>query len=193
MAGWQSYPQDLDPSFFEAYNLGVCLQVVGLSMSLPPRLPDSSPSRSQIYRKVTTIHIGHEVIFDEERNIWFAPSVLAESASLSHLRFLIETHARRTRDLNILAFLLDNNGFSIVPVVVVRLDHDRKNAWILDRIHSRNIDHEEKVDTRRLIEDNSRNRQLLLAWRDASIVLMEHVNLLQTLRDRIPRMGDGDV
>ena len=193
MAGWPSCLPDLDPSSIEVYNLGVYLQVVGLCMSLSPRLPNNVPSRSQINRKITTSHIGYEVLFDEERNIWFAPGLMVESTYLSHLRRMIDQCARRTRELNIRAFLLGHDGFSIVPVTVVRFDADQESAWISEGPHGRHPKQEEKVDRRRLIEDNSQNRKLLLAWRDASIALNERIHVLTEFRDRIPRMSNAGV
>jgi hypothetical protein len=149
-------------------------------------------SRSVVWEgmPISTEHSGYEIQYDEARDIWRADQLSLESATLSALRNLIDQAELQARQMDIAAFLLDHSGFSITPVSVVLADRDGKSAWVINRVEDPKNHRREKVSLHRLVADTPDNRQLLLAWRDASRAVYEEGQRVARLRDDIPRM-DG--
>jgi len=139
---------------------------------------------------IGTEHHGYEIIYDEPSDLWKAPQLSLEAATLSSLRNLIDQIELDARQMNVAAFLLDHSGFSITPVTVVLADRDGKSAWVINRVEDPKNVRREKVSLHRLVADTPESRQMLLAWRDASRSVYEEGQRVARLRDGIPRM-DG--
>lgn len=139
---------------------------------------------------ISTEHGGYAIIYDETTDRWRAEQLSLEAATLSALRKLIDQTEHDSRRMNTAAFLLDHSGFSIVPVTVTLADADGKSAWVINRVEDPQNVRREKVSLHRLVADTPDNRQLLLAWRDASRAIYEEGQRVARLRDSIPRM-DG--
>lgn len=147
---------------------------------------------------ISTDYNGYTIVYDETRDVWHVEQLALEAVTLSELRRLIDQSDLQARQMNMAAFLLDHSGFSIVPVVVVLADTDGKSAWVINRVEDPQQVRREKVSLHRLVADTPENRQLLLAWRDASRAIYEEGQRVAAMRDSIPRMdsaappGEGD-
>lgn len=139
---------------------------------------------------ITTEHGGYEITYIEADNLWRCNHLDIEASSLSAVRELIDKADIDTHPLNVPAFLLDHSGFSITPVVVISIDRDDKNAWVINKIDDPKNFRREKVSLHRLVEDTPDARNALLAWRDASRAIYEEGQRVAQMRDAIPRM-DG--
>ena len=137
---------------------------------------------------IGTEHNGYSVLYNETDNSWHCPQLSLHSDSLAALRRLIDAFDADSQRLTIAAFLIDHSGFSITPVTVVRADAE--SGWIINRLDDPRGERREKVGLNRLVEDTAENRQLLLAWRDASRAVYEEGLRVAQFRDSIPRM-DG--
>ncbi|MCX5514438.1 hypothetical protein C3941_15295 [Kaistia algarum] len=140
--------------------------------------------------RISTYHSGYEIHYDETTDLWRASQLSLEAATLSALRSIIDQAELEARQMNVTAFLLDHSGFSIVPVTVVLADRDGKSAWVINRVEDPKNVKREKVSLHRLVADTPENRQLLLAWRDASRAVYEEGQRVSRMRDDIPRMDD---
>ncbi|MCX5494341.1 hypothetical protein OSH11_06490 [Kaistia dalseonensis] len=138
---------------------------------------------------ITTEHNGYVVVYSEQDDLWRCPQLGLEAEKLSTLRSKIETTETESRKIDARAFLFDHSGFSITPVLVVMADGDGTSAWVVNKLDNPRNERREKVDMNRLVEDTPENRQLLLAWRDASRAVYEEGQRVAQLRDAIPRMG----
>lgn len=138
---------------------------------------------------IHTEHNGYAIVYLETDDVWRCPQLGLEADRLSRLRVMIQDAETESRRVDVRAFLFDHSGFSITPVHVVMTDADGESAWVVNKVDDPRNERREKVDLHRLVEDTMENRQLLLAWRDASRAVYEEGQRVAQLRDAIPRMN----
>jgi hypothetical protein len=135
-----------------------------------------------------TAYHGFSIVYDEETDLWRCAELSLESASLSMLRKRIDSFEAGRRDVNFRAFLMHPSRLSVMPVIVLQLDPEGSRAWITQPGGEAGSRHSEAVDLNRLILDTPKNREALLAWREAARLWHEASISVTRMGDALPRL-----